>query len=237
MGVLVNIDNGSTTADAGNRERVVHARFPTTPQNLTQHFVAALTRISRELYGEENLACFLLQHGASEADIRVRIELDLRHGNQSVRTGIVCPFRPPQSASRLVELLNTFSHNIARPSGDDSPPPEGSWQISVVRVVSYVEHQRPDLQPACEDATTNAARIDPVTQAVAASTRIYRHTSIEPGTIVEGPALVESPHTTYLVEPGWTLTMGHMGSGVLQQRTTDAAEAQADSRSVMTAAA
>jgi N-methylhydantoinase A len=32
---------------------------------------------------------------------------------------------------------------------------------------------------------------------------------------VTGPAIIETPRTTYLVEPGWTLTMGLMGSAVM----------------------
>ena len=57
MGFLVNIDNGGTFTDVcitdGNR--VVHAKSTTTPHDLTQCFVEALKRGSRELFGEEDL--------------------------------------------------------------------------------------------------------------------------------------------------------------------------------------
>lgn len=61
MGVLVNIDNGGTFTDVCVRdgERVVHAKSPTTPHDLTQCFVGVLTRVSRELYGEEDLSRFI----------------------------------------------------------------------------------------------------------------------------------------------------------------------------------
>jgi len=35
------------------------------------------------------------------------------------------------------------------------------------------------------------------------------------GMRVAGPALIETPRTTYLVEPGWTLTMGSSGAAWL----------------------
>jgi N-methylhydantoinase A len=31
------------------------------------------------------------------------------------------------------------------------------------------------------------------------------------GAVVEGPAIVESPHTTFVVEPGWDFRLGSAG--------------------------
>ncbi len=61
MGLLVNIDNGGSFTDAfaTDGERVAHVKSPTTPHDLTQCFVATLTRLSRELYGEDDLARLL----------------------------------------------------------------------------------------------------------------------------------------------------------------------------------
>ena len=58
MGLLVNIDNGGTFTDVcvHSEAQVVHAKSPTTPHDLTQCFVGALTRVSRELYGAEDLS-------------------------------------------------------------------------------------------------------------------------------------------------------------------------------------
>lgn len=61
MGLLVNIDNGGSFTDAfaTDGERVAHVKSPTTPHDLTQCFVATLTRLSREFYGEDDLARLL----------------------------------------------------------------------------------------------------------------------------------------------------------------------------------
>jgi len=58
MGILVNIDNGGTFTDVciSDGKRVVHAKSPTTAHDLTQCFVDALTRGSKELYGEADLS-------------------------------------------------------------------------------------------------------------------------------------------------------------------------------------
>ena len=58
MAILVNIDNGGTFTDVciSDGDRVVHAKSPTTPHDLTQCFLEVLKRGSRELYGEEDAA-------------------------------------------------------------------------------------------------------------------------------------------------------------------------------------
>lgn len=58
MGILVNIDNGGTFTDvcAWDGNRMAHAKSPTTPHDLTQCFANVLLRVSRDLYGEEDLA-------------------------------------------------------------------------------------------------------------------------------------------------------------------------------------
>ncbi|MBX9607919.1 MAG: hydantoinase/oxoprolinase family protein [Gammaproteobacteria bacterium] len=58
MGILVNIDNGGTFTDVciSDGDRVVHAKSPTTPHDLTQCFLEVLKRGSRELYGEDDAA-------------------------------------------------------------------------------------------------------------------------------------------------------------------------------------
>lgn len=57
MGLLVNIDNGGSFTDAfaTDGSRIAHVKSPTTPHDLAQCFIATLQRLSRELYGEDDL--------------------------------------------------------------------------------------------------------------------------------------------------------------------------------------
>lgn len=57
MGLLVNIDNGGTFTDAcvSDGERVVHAKTPTTPHDLSRCFAEVLERAAQRLYGEASL--------------------------------------------------------------------------------------------------------------------------------------------------------------------------------------
>jgi N-methylhydantoinase A len=58
MAILVNIDNGGTFTDVciTDGTKVVHAKSPTTPHDLTQCFLDSLSRGSREFFGEEDSA-------------------------------------------------------------------------------------------------------------------------------------------------------------------------------------
>ncbi|MDA8102662.1 MAG: hydantoinase/oxoprolinase family protein [Nitrospiraceae bacterium] len=61
MGILVNVDNGGTFTDvcASDGARIVHAKTPTTPHDLTQCFLEGLRKASERLYGEEDLSRLL----------------------------------------------------------------------------------------------------------------------------------------------------------------------------------
>jgi N-methylhydantoinase A len=43
-------------------------------------------------------------------------------------------------------------------------------------------------------------------------TAVYDESALEPGLAVRGPAIVTTPTTTYLVEPGWRIETGAHGA-------------------------
>ena len=61
MGILLNVDNGGTFTDvcASDGARLVYAKTPTTPHDLTQCFLEGLRKVSARFYGEEDLVRLL----------------------------------------------------------------------------------------------------------------------------------------------------------------------------------
>jgi N-methylhydantoinase A len=162
----------------------------------------------------------LLRQGVAAADIQSRVEVDLRYGNQLAQIGVVCAFERLSSHRDVIELLDLFSTIYARRYGEGSQAPEAGVRINVIRVVSYVDHDKLDLQPthAAPRPAPNPTRWrechfpsfdGPV------KTAVYSNAELDEGHVVEGPALVETPRTTYLAEPGWQLTIGRTCSAVL----------------------
>ncbi|MCC7414298.1 MAG: hydantoinase/oxoprolinase family protein [Gammaproteobacteria bacterium] len=164
----------------------------------------------------------LLRQGVDPGAIRTRVELDMRYGNQLAQIGVASPTDRLESMSDVIALLDKFSSNYAHRFGEGSQAPEAGVRINVVRVVSYVEHEHLDMPPSfVPDATVPRARatrechfteLDAPVMA-----RVYDHDAVGEGMQVDGPALIETPRTTYLVEPGWRLTMGRMGSAWLEK--------------------
>lgn len=163
----------------------------------------------------------LVRQGVEPADIRTRVEVDMRYGNQLAQIGVVCPTPRLRTVSDVIALLDKFSNNYAHRYGEGSQAPEAGVRINVIRVVSYVEHEHLDLQPSV--ATSNAP-VRPRSERLchfpelgdAQPTRVYDHDAVPEGACIDGPALVETPRTTYLVEPGWRLTMGRMGAAWME---------------------
>ena len=56
-------------------------------------------------------------------------------------------------------------------------------------------------------------------------TGIYKWESIPVGARIDGPAVVEAPHTTFVVAPGWEFQLG--GAGLVWLKTQAAARSQA----------
>lgn len=166
----------------------------------------------------------LRRQGVPDSAIKIRVEVDMRYGNQLAQTGIVVPFPRMEFMADIITLLDLFSANYATRFGEGSQAPEAGVRINVIRVVSYVEHEQLSLTPST--AKTDAK---PVSRAQrecyfpkvssAILTRIYDASAVEEGMTVDGPALIESPRTTFLVEPEWRLTMGSMGSAWLEKIT------------------
>jgi N-methylhydantoinase A len=162
----------------------------------------------------------LLRQGVNPGDIKSRVELDMRYGNQLTQIGVVSPFEKLTSQRQVLELLDLFSELYAHRYGKGSQAPEAGVRINVIRVVSYAEREKLELQP-----TQAQARTAPGASALRechylgvegpVKTSVYDIADLEEGHVIEGPALVETPRTTYLAEPGWQLTIGRTGSAVL----------------------
>ncbi|MGE0483092.1 MAG: hydantoinase/oxoprolinase family protein [Gammaproteobacteria bacterium] len=174
------------------------------------------TVVELEQRGREDL----IRQGASEADIKTRLELDMRYGNQLAQVSVVSPIDRLSSPQDVITLLDRFSINYAQRFGEGSQAPEAGVRINVIRVVSYVEHEKLTLE---RSTASNELKPVPRTERPCyfpqidepMTTPVYDHTAVTEGMNIDGPALIETPRTTYLVEPGWRLTMGKMGSAMM----------------------
>lgn len=152
----------------------------------------------------------LLRQGFSGDDIRYRLELDMRYGNQRVQTAVVSDLSRLRSQADVLSLINQFHTRYGERFGEGSQSPEAGIRINTLRVCAYVEQSTVGFAGIRDDgrAGRQAAPIGVRTCHFATvdgpvETRLYDERALAEGTRIEGPAIVTTPATTYLVEPGW----------------------------------
>ncbi|NVK46270.1 MAG: hydantoinase/oxoprolinase family protein [Rhodobacteraceae bacterium] len=163
----------------------------------------------------------LLRQGVAAEDIYHDLELDMRYGNQLVQTTAVIPQHELRGPADVLAMISQFSTDYGKRFGEGSQAPEAGIRINTIRVATYAKHETvkfQDIKPV-----EKAARLAPpapeetrtchfVGQDGPVETPVWARKDLEPGVEIEGPAIVASEVTTFLVNPGWTLVAAKQGA-------------------------
>lgn len=170
----------------------------------------------------------LLRQGLPIESIEHRLELDLRYGNQLAETAVVCPINRLNSDDEIMDLIELFSHDYGARFGEGSQSPEAGIRVNSIRVASFVRFDtvnfsnilpsQGELKPAAKAPETYTCHF---LGAGALDTSFYDYEALNFGDVIAAPAVVSSPSTTYLVEPGWQLEIGQYGAGWLRRLPLD----------------
>ncbi len=161
----------------------------------------------------------LLRQGFDPQDIHYRLELDMRYGNQRVQTAVVSSLARLNSQADVLRLISEFHTRYGERFGEGSQSPEAGIRINTIRVCSFVEQSTVAFTGIADDGRIGA-HIEPIGTRDchfpgvegAQETRLYDQHALTEGTRIEGPALVTTPATTYLVEPGWRFYAAGQGA-------------------------
>jgi N-methylhydantoinase A len=161
----------------------------------------------------------LLRQGMNRKDVKHRLELDMRYGNQLVQTTVIAAKSRIDNMDDVMELIKQFSVDYGARFGKGSEAPEAGIRINTVRVLSYVELETVEFKNIAPTGSKKKAPPPPETRDCYFSdankplkTAVYEIAQLEAGHSIDGPAVVVSPVTTYLVEPGWQLEIGEHGA-------------------------
>lgn len=153
----------------------------------------------------------LVRQGMDESQIRYRLELDMRYGNQRVQTAVVTGLSRLKSQRDVLALMDQFHERYGERFGEGSQSPETGVRVNTLRVCAYVE--QPTVQFADLRITGEALPPpDPVGHREchfvghegALRTPVYDDQARTEGVEIDGPAIVTTRATTFLVEPGWS---------------------------------
>ena len=152
----------------------------------------------------------LLRQGFAAQDVRYRLELDMRYGNQRVQTAVVTDISRLKGQGDVLRLIDQFHSRYGERFGEGSQSPEAGVRINTLRVCSYVEQSTVQFS-GIQDPGGAGKTVEPVGTRSChfaghdkpLETKLYDERALAEGTRIQGPALVTTRATTYLVEPGW----------------------------------
>ena len=152
----------------------------------------------------------LLRQGFAPEQLGYRLELDMRYGNQRVETAVVTDLNRIEGPEDVLKLIEQFFARYGERFGDGSQTPEAGVRINTIRVCSYVELPgisfgdiKPSDKTLAPPAPVGERSCHFVGHDESLKTAIYDDAALEPGTQIDGPAIVVTRATTYLIEPGW----------------------------------
>jgi N-methylhydantoinase A len=153
----------------------------------------------------------LLRQGMEPAQIRYRLEVDMRYGDQRVQTAVVTELSRLRAQADVLALMEQFHVRYGERFGEGSQSPEAGVRINTLRVCSFVEQPTVKFSklaisktPRSPPPPTGSRKCHFVGHEQALDTPVYGEAALVEGTSIAGPAIVTTRATTYLVEPGWT---------------------------------
>ncbi len=169
---------------------------------------------SLEARGREDL----MRQGMDPDAIKFRLEFDMRYGNQRVETAVETDVTRFNSLHDVLDLVGRFDKRYGERFGEGSQATESGVRINTIRVSSYVELEKLDFTHIKPLPEKNS--VDPVGSRACyivgvggpVNANIYDEQALNPGTYIEGPAIVTTATTTYLVEPGWSFHASNRGA-------------------------
>jgi len=152
----------------------------------------------------------LIDEGFDKSRVEHTVEVDMHYGVQLQTTTAEMPVDAIESKRDLLLLLKEFRDSYGENFGEEAHMPDSDINLRTIRVQSYVEQPRLNYTSG-EQAVADGGAATPSTDQSREcyfdgefiEAPVYRFNEFDRGTI-EGPAVVEHPETTIVVNDGWT---------------------------------
>ncbi|GAB3702280.1 hydantoinase/oxoprolinase family protein [Nocardiopsis oceani] len=177
-----------------------HERFNTIVEDFHDD---TLTDFSGQGYGPE--------------DIRTSVELDIRAAGQLTVVTITSPVTRIEGRDDVAAVIKAYFAEYGDRFGDLALTRETGVSIDAIRLRAWIPRPAPRLAefaPATggvQDALKTSRECWWEGEPEALATNVYYYAALEPGHSVQGPAIIEAPDTTIVVEPGWRGEMDQNG--------------------------
>jgi N-methylhydantoinase A len=161
----------------------------------------------------------LVRQGFRPEDVKHRLELDMRYGNQLLTQAVALQEIDRMSGvGDVLAMIKIFGDVYSHRFGASSAAPEAGIRCNTIRVASYVDGDVVNF----DSLESGGDRTEPtpvsrraahfIGHAGAIDTPVYDQTAISEEYVIHGPAIVTTENTTFLVEPGWRLEPTRQGA-------------------------
>lgn len=160
----------------------------------------------------------LTRQGMPPEAIKYRLEFDMRYGNQRAETAVAYDIERFATVHDALALIEAFHRRYGERFGEGSQATEAGVRINTVRVSSYIDIDKVHfgaIMPLAERLPARPVGTRPchfVGSDGAVETALYDDSALVPGTSIDGPAVITTFATTYLVEPGWNFHASNHGA-------------------------
>lgn len=160
----------------------------------------------------------LVRQGFDAKDVKYRLELDMRYGNQLLTQAVTLDINRMNGVGDVLTMIRTFGDVYSHRFGASCAAPEAGIRVGTVRVASYVEGDMvkfASLERGGErqqPEPVGARKVHFVDVDGAVETPVYDQKALSATSVIPGPAIVTTENTTFLVEPGWRLEPTSQGA-------------------------
>jgi len=150
----------------------------------------------------------LVIEGFDDDEIQHEVEVDMQYGNQVYTNTAPVPTFPLGDKEDLLLLLNSFRESYGDTFGEVAHMPELGIRLRTIRVKSFVEKPKLEYTQSAKAATDGSGQTGPVEHRECYFDGQFRDTPVHRGedlgeTNISGPAVVEYPRTTVVVNTDW----------------------------------
>ncbi|MGK2321172.1 hydantoinase/oxoprolinase family protein [Gordonia rhizosphera NBRC 16068] len=161
----------------------------------------------------------LIRQGFSGDDVRHRLELDMRYGNQLLTQAVTLPdISRVRGVGDILEIIKIFGDVYSHRFGAASAAPEAGIRCNTVRVASFVDGDVVNFDSLdavgarTEPAPVGHRKAHFIGIDKAIDTPVYDQEALTADAVIHGPAIVTTETTTFLVEPAWRLEPTKQGA-------------------------
>ncbi len=161
----------------------------------------------------------LVRQGFQAEDVKHRLELDMRYGNQLLTQAVALQdIDRMNGVGDVLAMIRIFGDVYSHRFGAASAAPEAGIRCNTVRVASYVDGDVVNFDSLetggdrHEPAPASRRDVHFLDHPKAIDTPVYDQGALTEEHVIHGPAIVTTENTTFLVEPGWRLEPTRQGA-------------------------